>query len=398
MKLWQKNYTLNKEIASFTVGNDFFLDQKLLKYDIKVNLAHAKMLNSIDILTKEELAKISKTLQQLNNLAKKGKFKIKKEQEDVHTAVEEFLTKKIGKIGKKIHTAKSRNDQVMTDILLYCKDELNIIKKLITKVIQEINHFSKKYNKIPMPGYTHMQKAMPYSVSKWILSFKEMLEDDLNSIDFALSLIDKNPLGSAAGYGLPMKINKELTTKELRFKQTHKHALYVQNSRGKYEMVIMSAINQSMLTINKLATDLLLFTTSEFNFFSLPDEFCTGSSIMPQKKNYDVLELVKGKTVTIQSKIVEISLLYSNLPSGYNRDLQLTKKPLMESIEISKSIISIITLVLKNLKPNKKTLEKSMTKELYATEKALNLTKKGIPFRDAYKKITKSSVNQLNNA
>ena len=393
MKLWQKNYTLNKEIASFTVGNDFFLDQKLLKYDIKVNLAHAKMLNSIDILTKEELAKISKTLQQLNNLAKKGKFKIKKEQEDVHTAVEEFLTKKIGKIGKKIHTAKSRNDQVMTDILLYCKDELNIIKKLITKVIQEINHFSKKYNKIPMPGYTHMQKAMPYSVSKWILSFKEMLEDDLNSIDFALSLIDKNPLGSAAGYGLPIKINKELTTKELRFKQTHKHALYVQNSRGKYEMVIMSAINQSMLTINKLATDLLLFTTSEFNFFSLPDEFCTGSSIMPQKKNYDVLELVKGKTVTIQSKIVEISLLYSNLPSGYNRDLQLTKKPLMESIEISKSIINIITLVLKNLKPNKKTLEKSMTKELYATEKALNLTKKGIPFRDAYKKITKSFVN-----
>ena len=398
MKLWQKNYTLNKEIASFTVGNDFFLDQKLLKYDIKVNLAHAKMLNSIDILTKEELAKISKTLQQLNNLAKKGKFKIKKEQEDVHTAVEEFLTKKIGKIGKKIHTAKSRNDQVMTDILLYCKDELNIIKKLITKVIQEINHFSKKYNKIPMPGYTHMQKAMPYSVSKWILSFKEMLEDDLNSIDFALSLIDKNPLGSAAGYGLPIKINKELTTKELRFKQTHKHALYVQNSRGKYEIVIMSAINQSMLTINKLATDLLLFTTSEFNFFLLPDEFCTGSSIMPQKKNYDVLELVKGKTVTIQSKIVEISLLYSNLPSGYNRDLQLTKKPLMESIEISKSIISIITLVLKNLKPNKKTLEKSMTKELYATEKVLNLTKKGIPFRDAYKKITKSSVNQLNNA
>ena len=393
MKLWQKNYTLNKEIASFTVGNDFFLDQKLLKYDIKVNLAHAKMLNSIDILTKEELAKISKTLQQLNNLAKKGKFKIKKEQEDVHTAVEEFLTKKIGKIGKKIHTAKSRNDQVMTDILLYCKDELNIIKKLITKVIQEINHFSKKYNKIPMPGYTHMQKAMPYSVSKWILSFKEMLEDDLNSIDFALSLIDKNPLGSAAGYGLPIKINKELTTKELRFKQTHKHALYVQNSRGKYEMVIMSAINQSMLTINKLATDLLLFTTSEFNFFSLPDEFCTGSSIMPQKKNYDVLELVKGKTVTIQSKIVEISLLYSNLPSGYNRDLQLTKKPLMESIEISKSIINIITLVLKNLKPNKKTLEKSMTKELYATEKVLNLTKKGIPFRDAYKKITKSFVN-----
>jgi argininosuccinate lyase len=398
MKLWQKNYTLNKEIASFTVGNDFFLDQKLLKYDIKVNLAHAKMLNSIDILTKEELAKISKTLQQLNNLAKKGKFKIKKEQEDVHTAVEEFLTKKIGKIGKKIHTAKSRNDQVMTDILLYCKDELNIIKKLITKVIQEINHFSKKYNKIPMPGYTHMQKAMPYSVSKWILSFKEMLEDDLNSIDFALSLIDKNPLGSAAGYGLPIKINKELTTKELRFKQTHKHALYVQNSRGKYEIVIMSAINQSMLTINKLATDLLLFTTSEFNFFLLPDEFCTGSSIMPQKKNYDVLELVKGKTVTIQSKIVEISLLYSNLPSGYNRDIQLTKEPLMESIEISKSIISIITLVLKNLKPNKKTLEKSMTKELYATEKALNLTKKGIPFRDAYKKITKSSVNQLNNA
>ena len=273
--------------------------------------------------------------------------------------------------------------------MLYCKDELNIIKKLIIKVIQEINHFSKKYNKIPMPGYTHMQKAMPYSVSKWILSFKEMLEDDLNSIDFALSLIDKNPLGSAAGYGLPIKINKELTTKELRFKQTHKHALYVQNSRGKYEMVIMSAINQSMLTINKLATDLLLFTTSEFNFFSLPDEFCTGSSIMPQKKNYDVLELVKGKTATIQSKIVEISLLYSNLPSGYNRDLQLTKKPLMESLEISKSIISIITLVLKNLKPNKKILEKSMTKELYATEKALNLTKKGIPFRDAYKKITK---------
>ena len=388
MKLWQKNYNLNKEIESFTIGNDFLLDQKLLKYDIQVNIAHAKMLNSIGILTEEELKKISKALHELNILAKKGKFKIKKEQEDVHTAVEEFLIKKLGKTGKKIHTAKSRNDQIMTDILLYCKDELNDIKKLITKLIKEINSFSKECNKIPMPGYTHMQKAMPYSVSNWILSFKEMLEDDIKSLDSALDIINKNPLGSAAGYGLPIKINKELTTKELGFKETHKQSLYVQNSRGKYEISVISAINQSMLTINKLATDILLFTTSEFNFFFLPDNFCTGSSIMPQKKNYDVLELIKGKTNTIQSKIVETSLLYSNLPSGYNRDMQLTKKPLMESIETSKSVISIIILVLKNLKPNKKTLEKSMTKELYATEKALNLVKKGIPFRDAYKKIT----------
>ncbi|MBL7051029.1 argininosuccinate lyase [Candidatus Woesearchaeota archaeon] len=387
MKLWQKNHQLNKEIETFTVENDFVLDQKLLKYDIKVNLAHAKMLNKINILSKTELEKIIKTLNQINKLAQKGKFKIKKEQEDVHTAIEEFLTKKLGNIGKKIHTGKSRNDQVMTDLLLYCKDELDMIKKSILDLIKELDAFSKKHSGIPMPGYTHMQKAMPYSVSEWILSFKEMLEDDIQSITQALSLIDKNPLGSAAGYGLPIEIDKQLTTNELGFKIPHKHALYVQNSHGKYEIAVLSAINQSMMTINKLSTDLLLFTTSEFNFFTLPDEFCTGSSIMPQKKNYDVLELVKGKTKLIQPKIFEISLLYSNLPSGYNRDLQLMKEPLMKGIEISKSVLKIINLVVKNLKPNKLALAKAMTSELYATEKALNLVKKGIPFRDAYKKL-----------
>jgi len=388
MKLWQKKYKLNKEIENFTVGDDYLLDYKLLKYDLKVNLAHAKMLNKIGVLSKKELLKISKALSEINQLASKGKFRIKKEQEDVHTAVEQFLTEKLGKTGKKIHTAKSRNDQIMADILLYCKEELDNTKKLIFGLINELEKFSVKYKGIGMPGYTHMQKAMPYSVAKWVLSFKEMLQDDIKSIENVKELIDKSPVGSAAGFGIPIKIDKKMTAEELGFSKIHDTALYVQNSRGKYEMNVIYSLGQAMLTLNKLATDLLLFTTSEYGFFSLPDEFCTGSSIMPQKKNYDLFELVKGKTKIVHSKLFEISTLYLNLNSGYNRDMQLTKKPLIEGIEISKSVIKIMTLAIKNLKPNKENLSKAMTKEIYATEKALKLVKKGVPFRDAYKNIS----------
>ncbi|MBU1975465.1 MAG: argininosuccinate lyase [Nanoarchaeota archaeon] len=392
MKLWEKDFNPNSEIEDFTVGEDYLLDQKLIKYDVMVNLAHAKMLGKIGILKVEEVDKILKVLDEIKSLDEKGEFKISKQQEDVHTAIEEFLIEKLGDLGKKIHTARSRNDQVMTDILLYCKDELKQSNQTINQLITLLKAFCKEHTGIPMPGYTHMQKAMPYSVDKWMGAFIEMLNDDLNAIDFAQTAIDKCPLGSAAGYGVPentIKLDIKMTSDLLGFAKPFDNPLYVQNSRGKYEQIVLFALNQAMMTMNKLATDLLLFTTSEFNFFSLPDELCTGSSIMPQKKNYDVLELVKGKTKLVQAKMNEISLLSSNLPSGYNRDMQLAKEPLIQGIDISKSVLKIMILSIKNLKPNKTSLEKAMTSELYATEKALKLVKKGMPFREAYKAVSK---------
>lgn len=379
MKLWNKGYSLNQEIEKFTVGDDFLLDKKLVKYDLKVNLAHAKMLHKLGILTAAELKEITQKLNQINL----NTFEIEPGQEDVHTAIEEYL----GELGKKIHTGKSRNDQVMADLLLYSKEELGETKKIIKQLAQVINEFAQK-NILPMPGYTHMQKAMPYSVDQWILSFKEMLEDDLKLINSVLMLIDKSPMGSAAGFGVPLGLDKEMVAKDLGFSQVHQQALYVQNSKNKHLASILFSLNQLMLTLNKLASDLMLFTTSEFNYFSLPKEFCTGSSIMPQKKNYDVLELVRAKTASFQVKLNEIIILGSNLISGYHRDSQLVKKPLIEGIETAKSVINILALVISHLVPNSEKLKQAMTPELYATEKALNLVKKGLPFREAYQKVS----------
>jgi argininosuccinate lyase len=383
-KLWQDK-NLNKKIENFTVGNDYLLDKKLLKYDCAASIAHAKMLVKIKILTEKEFLKLKKELQNIVELDKKGKFEIKLEDEDSHTAIENYLTKKLGELGKKIHTARSRNDQIVAAMKLYEKDELIKILKLIADMVKSLTKLSKKDTAIP--GYTHMQKAMPSSVKLWSESFVESLEDDTKLLDNAVNIIDKNPLGTAAGYGVPLKIDKNITKTELKFKENYKNPIYVQNSRGKHEAIILNLLTNIMCTLNKLASDLILFSMQEFGYFELPTEFTTGSSIMPQKKNPDVLELVRAKYAVVLGYEFQLKNLISNLLSGYNRDLQLTKEPVIKGFETTKNCLEIMTLIIDKLKINKENCNKAMTQDLYATEKVYNLVKKGTSFREAYKEV-----------
>jgi len=380
-KIWHGK--VDKKIEKFTVGQDYLLDKKLLKYDCKASIAHAKMLAKIGILDDGEFVKLEK---ELNSIIKNG-IKIKLEDEDCHTAIENYLIKKLGSLGEKIHTCRSRNDQVQAAMKLYEKDELIKIIKLVGNLITALNKLSKNTTKIP--GYTHYQKAMPSSVKLLAESYIESLEDDLFLLDNALGIIDKNPLGSAAGYGVPLKVDKEITKKELKFKENYKTSLYVQNSRGKHEAIILNALVNVMLTLNKIASDLILFSMSELGFVSLPSQFTTGSSIMPQKKNPDVLELVRGKYAIVLGYEFQLKNLVSGLISGYHRDFQLVKEPLMKGVDIVKDCLEVMALVVNGLKVNKKKCSEAMTPELYATEKVYDLVKKGKSFREAYKEVKK---------
>ena len=389
-KLWQKDYKLNEEIENFTVGNDFLLDKELVKYDVLGSIAHATMLNKINIIDNNELQKLKKTLIEILELDKKNKFEIKQEDEDVHTAIENYLTKKLGNLGKKIHTARSRNDQVLTALRLYEKEELKEIKTLLGQYKDSLLTITKKYGKIKIPGYTHMQKAMPTDVKTWLGSFISSIEDNLKLLDAAYSIIDKSPLGSAAGFGIPsIKINKKMTASLMGFSEAMSNPMYAQLSRGKLEATILHLLSQIMLDLNKLSTDLMLFNMQEFGFISLPKDFCTGSSIMPQKKNPDVLELVRAKYHVVLGEEFKVKSMISNLISGYNRDLQLTKEPVISSLEIVKSCIKMMVLTVSKIKIDEKKCEEALTKELYATEEAHKLVKKGIPFREAYKKVSR---------
>ena len=381
------NTNVNKKIEAFTVGNDYLLDKQLLKYDCYASIAHAKMLKKIKILTEDEFLKLEKELKNIIELDKKGKFEIKLQDEDCHTAIENHLTKKLKDLGKKIHTARSRNDQIVAAMKLYEKDELIKILKLINNLVNSLDKLSKK--NIAIPGYTHYQKAMPSSFKLLAETYIESLEDDVKLLDNAINIIDKNPLGSAAGYGVPLKIDKEITKTELKFKENYKTPLYVQNSRGKHEAIILNVLTNIMLTLNKIASDLILFSMQEFGFISLPKEFTTGSSIMPQKKNPDVLELIRAKYSIVLGYEMQVKSLVSNLISGYHRDFQLTKEPIMKGIETVKDSLEIIDLVIAKLKVNKENCKKAMTPELYTTEKVYDLVKKGKSFRESYKEVKK---------
>ena len=389
MKLWQKDYKLNKQIEEFTVGEDYILDQNLIIYDCMASIAHAKTLGKIGILKREEVQKLVKEINHIIESCQKGQFKISKEQEDCHTAIESHLTKKLGDLGKKIHTARSRNDQVLTALRLYCKDQLNDCKGLATELIKQIEKFIKRYGEIKFPGYTHTRKAMPSSVALWGNSFIDSMKDNLIALDFALELIDQSPLGTGAGYGIPLEIDRKYTAKLLGFKNVQQNPIYTENSRGKYESTILHILSQIMFDLNKIASDLILFSMPELGYFELPEEFCTGSSMMPQKKNPDVLEILRAKYHVVISYEFQIKNIISNLLSGYNRDLQLTKEPTMKGLEITKESLYITSLIFSKLKVNKKNCEQSLTKDIYATEEVFGLVKKGIPFREAYKTISK---------
>jgi argininosuccinate lyase len=389
MKLWQKNYKINKEVEKFTVGEDAVLDNELIFSDVLGNIAHATMLSNINILTKSELKKIKKSLLEILKLEKSGEFVIKDEDEDVHTAVENYLTKTLGEAGKKIHTGRSRNDQIIVDLRLYSKEKLLDIEEELLLFCQTLLKFSRKNERIAMAGYTHSRHAMPSSVALWGGSFMESLLDDLILLKAAYEINDQSPLGSAASYGVPLNIDRKFTSELLGFGKVQNNVLYVSNSRGKIESVILGALSQIMLDLSRLCEDLILFTREEFNFFSLPDELCPGSSIMPQKKNPAPLEIVRAKSSAVSSYLFQIINIVQKLPSGYSSDLQLTKGPLMKGMKDTEDSIKICNLIMSNLIVNKEKLTAGLSGEIFATDEAYKFVKEGVPFRDAYRQIAK---------
>ena len=386
-KLWQTKNKLNKLVEAFETKDDLLLDQKLVKYDCLGSFAHAKMLREIGILTAKELEILESGLMEIMELDKYGKFKLVEGDEDIHSKIENYLTEKFGEAGKKIHTGRSRNDQVLTALRLYMKEQLDLISREVISLQKSFGAYSIKYKNISMPGYTHMQKAMPYSVGLWAVSFEVSLSDDLQLVQTIYNIINQSPLGSAAGYGVPFDVKRDYTAKLLGFDKVQENSLYCQNSRGKFEASILSALISILLTINKFASDVLLFTTSEYGFFTVDDTLTTGSSIMPQKKNVDLAELLRSKVHIVLGNYVAIVSLSANLPSGYNRDLQDSKKPLFESLEITLESLQMCQILLSGLHPKGAKLKVAMTPELYAAEDAMKLAKKGIPFRTAYQKI-----------
>lgn len=389
-KLWDKGYDLNKTIESYTVGNDPILDKQLVYYDCVASIAHAKMLGEINLLTKTEVQDLIRELNHIIDLDKKGEFPITQEQEDCHTAIEMFLIFALGDVGKKIHTARSRNDQVLTALRLYYKDEIENVVHNIKSLTNTISNFTSKYGKIHFPGYTHMQKAMPSSFGLWGSAFSDSMNDNLLLLDTIKIIINQSPLGTAAGYGVPLNIDREFTAKELEFSSVQSNPIYTQYSRGKFEITILHVLSQIMLDLNKIASDLILFSMSEFGYVELPDEFCTGSSIMPQKKNPDVLELLRAKYHVVSSYEFQVSRLTSDLISGYNRDIQLTKEPVMNGFSTTLDSLEITTLLFQNLVVNKVKCKSALDDEIFATEKVYKLVKKGMPFRDAYMQIAKT--------
>jgi argininosuccinate lyase len=389
MKLWQKDYALDKRIENFTVGNDYILDQKLVKYDCVASIAHAKMLAKMKLISQAESVKLVNALNDIIRLDSSGKFRIKKDDEDCHTAIENFLVKKLGETGKKIHTARSRNDQVLTALRLYCKDEIANVVTAADELAKSLKAFRAKFGDVEMPGYTHTRKAMPSSAGLWAGAFIDALDDDKKLLLSIADITDQSPLGTAAGYGAPVAIDRAMTARLLGFGKVQENPIYAQNSRGKFESSILHGLGQVMFDLNKMACDIILFSMPEFGYFDLPPEVCTGSSIMPQKKNPDVLELVRAKYHQVISCEFKVKNISGDLISGYNRDLQLTKEPLFRGFDITSESLAVMSVVVNKMRVNAQNCKKAMTRELYATQKAYDLVKKGVPFRDAYKQVSK---------
>ncbi len=388
-KIWEKQNaeTTNAAIESYCFAEGVEYDNKLVLFDVVGSLAHLAQLKKMGIVSTKEAFTIHDVLVQIIELHKKGAFVVQTADEDVHTKVEAYLIDKIGEPGKKLHTGRSRNDQVALDMRLYAKQELLFIAENVQKVVHTMYAFAKKYEHVPMPGYTHMQKAMPSSVGMWMGSFMESLMDDLSLLKSSYTLNDQSPLGSGAAYGVPLALDREFTASLLGFPSIVNNSPYCQASRPKTELAILQSFVQIMLTASKFASDLLLFTTSEFNYFSIDKSFYTGSSIMPQKQNLDAMENMRAKTHVVIGYQQMISTLSSGLPSGYNGDFAQTKKHFMDSIEIVKQTLEVLDITVSQIIPNGKVLKKACTKELYATHAAYDLVTKGMSFREAYKQI-----------
>ena len=389
MKLWQKSIDVNKKVESFTIGADQELDLVLAPFDVLGSLAHIQMLEKIGLLEKAEWKALDAALKEVYEQIKSGDFKIDTGIEDVHSQVEFLLTEKLGDIGKKIHSGRSRNDQVLVDLKMYFRYEIEELVKLTGDLFDTLITQSENYKDILMPGYTHMQVAMPSSVGLWFGAYAESLSDDLHSLKAAFDVINKSPLGSAAGYGSSFPLDREMTAKLLGFEQPNYNVVYAQMTRGKSEKALANAMATMGSTLSKLSMDICLYMGQNFGFFSFPDELTTGSSIMPHKKNPDVFELVRGRCNQLQSLPVEVGYILNNLPSGYHRDLQQLKEGLFPAIQTLKDCIEILDFSLKQIKVPEGIINDPKYDYLFTVEIVNELVLKGMPFRDAYKEVGK---------
>ena len=387
MKLWEKNFEINKEIERFTVGRDREMDLYLAKYDVLGSMAHITMLESIGLLEKEELKPLLAELKNIYHLAEKGEFTIEDGVEDVHSQVEMLLTEKLGDLGKKIHSGRSRNDQVLVDLKLFTRHQLKDIADEMKILFDELIQKSNQYKDVLMPGYTHLQVAMLSSFGLWFGAYAESLADDMLFLQAAYRMTNRNPLGSAAGYGSSFPLNRTMTTELLGFDSMDYNVVYAQMGRGKMERNVGFAIATIAGTLAKMAFDACMFNSQNFSFVKLPKECTTGSSIMPHKKNPDVFELIRAKSNKLQSLPQQITLIMNNLPVGYFRDLQIIKEVFLPAFDELKDCLQMAAYIINKIEVNEHILDNPMYDPIFSVEEVNRLAAAGMPFRDAYKKV-----------
>ncbi|UXP31333.1 argininosuccinate lyase [Reichenbachiella agarivorans] len=391
MKLWDKGNTeVSKDIENYTVGRDRELDLLLASFDVYGSMAHTIMLESIGLLTTPELAEVQVELKEILKVIAAGDFVIEEGIEDVHSQVELMLTRKLGDTGKKIHSGRSRNDQVLVDLRLFIRHEIKTIAELVTELFETLNNLSKQHKDILIPGYTHLQVAMPSSFGLWFGAYAESLTDDLHLLQAAYKVTNQNPLGSGAGYGSSFPLDRQMTTDLLGFDDLSYNVVYAQMSRGKVEKTVAFAMNSIASTLSRMSMDICLYNSQNFGFLELPAEMTTGSSIMPHKKNPDVFELIRAKMNKLQALSTEISLITTNLPSGYHRDMQTIKETFLPAFYELKSTLEIAIFAMKNIKVKDGIVQDEKYKDLFSVEEVNRLVLQGVPFRDAYIQVGKA--------
>jgi argininosuccinate lyase len=392
-KLWDKNISTHPAVEKFTSAADIIQDMKLAYYDVTGSIAHARMLEKTGIISKKERLEIEKQLKTILKNIRDKTFSISEEAEDVHSQIEFMLTEKLGDTGRKLHSGRSRNDQVLLDLKLYMRDQIKDLVKKVQNLFRSLIRQSNEYRDVLMPGYTHTQIAMPSSFGLWLSSFAEGLIDDLTLILSAYKINDQNPLGTAAGYGSAFPVDRDLTTRLLGFKCMQVNPLFAQNSRLKNEKTIAFAISSLAGTLSKLSNDMCLFNSQNFGFITLPSEYTTGSSIMPHKKNPDVLELIRARCNKIGALPFEIGMVATNLPSGYHRDFQSTKKEIFEAFDIVNQCMDMLDDALNNMQINKHIFDDKLYDSVFSVEAVQKLVMEGVPFRSAYQQVADNIAN-----
>ncbi len=388
-RLWDKGQPLDALVEAYTVGDDPVLDQRLLPYDVQASKAQARMLRSIGILDGAELEALLGALDEALVVWEAGDFEITLAQEDVHTALEQFLVDRVGEAGKKIHTGRSRNDQVLVDLRLWQRDAATAAQEALDATVAAFEAFAAQHEEVGLPGYTHLQRAMPSTVGRWARAYAVLLRQDRNLLDAALVMAADSPLGSAAGYGVPdvLGLDRESTAAELGFRRPLDPPEAAQLGRGKVEAALLFALSQIATSLGRWAWDVCLYVSAEFGFFALPTAYTTGSSIMPQKRNPDVLELTRGKAAVVRAALAEVQGIAGSLPGGYHRDMQLLKRPLFHGTDTALAMLAVAARVMGGLTVDPERCAAAMTPELFATEEAYELVRQGVPFREAYRRI-----------